>query len=259
MNSNELIAYIFGGTSPTFAPLAARWLADSPTFQTFAETYRDKIRKKVRQARDEDSSRDLQAELAVAGWLLRDRRLALEYEPYAATGRGPDFGVVWRTHSHFTVEVTRLRDVPAAPDLAALAPRVAGTISGKLPQLPPSIANLLVLVADSPADLAAILHAGLAYLAARAAADDDSFFARHGIPAARDYRRAISRLSALAIRPPAPAAPTPGRTGCRRGPPLVGPRPRAPPPPELQRCSPTCDQSSPTRDSIRWPYRSGWS
>ena len=209
MNNNELIAYIFGGTTPTFAPLAMHWLADSPAFKTFAETYRDKIRKKVRQVRDGDSSRDLQAELAVAAWLLRDRRVALDYEPYAATGRGPDFGVVWRTHSHFTVEVTRLREVAAVPDLAFLAPRVAGTISGKLGQLPPSIANLLVLVADSPGDLAPILHTSLAYLTARAADDDDAFFARHGNPAARDYRRAFARLSAIAIRRPDPAAPTP--------------------------------------------------
>ncbi len=208
MNSNELIAYIFGGTPPTFAPLAAHWLADSPAFQTFAETYRDKIRKKVRQVRDEESSRDLQAELAVACWLLKDRRVALEYEPYAAGGRGPDYGAVWRTHSRFTVEVTRLRAVSLTPDLDALAPRVAGTISGKLAQLPPSIANLLVLVADSPADLAPILHTGLAYLTARATADDDPFFVRHGIPAARDYRRAIGRLSAIAIRPPTPTAAT---------------------------------------------------
>ncbi len=208
MNSNELIAYIFGGTTPIFAPLAAHWLAASPACQGFVETYRDKIRKKVRQARDGESSRDLQAELAVACWLLRDRRLALTYEPYAAGGRGPDFGAVWRTQHHFTVEVTRLRVEPLAPDLTALAPRVAGTISGKLVQLPPSIANLLVLVAVGPADLAAILQTGLAYLTARATADDDPFFARHGLLTARDYRRALGRLSAVAIRPPDPAAPT---------------------------------------------------
>lgn len=208
MNSNELIAYIFAGSGSGCAPLVARWLADSPACQSFAETYRDKIRKKVRQARDGESSRDLQAELAVACWLLRDRRLALAYEPYAAGGRGPDFGVVWRTQHRFTVEVTRLRVDSVTPDLAALAPRVAGTISGKLVQLPPSIANLLVLVAAGPPDLAAILQTGLAYLAACAAADDDPFFARHGLPTARDYRRALGRLSAVAIRPPDPAAPT---------------------------------------------------
>src|SRR5713226_2142028 len=78
---DELIAYLIGADSSLAAEVGP-WLVASSRFRAFAETYRDKIRKKVRGLRDDNGRRDLVFELGIALRLLEERRFALEYESY---------------------------------------------------------------------------------------------------------------------------------------------------------------------------------
>jgi hypothetical protein len=213
MKVHELATYIFEGSRHSFAVPFLAWLTASPAFKDFAEAHRDKIRKKVRGVRDDDTRRDLQAELAVAYWLLLERRFALEYELYGADkARGPDFTVTFRTRIRFNVEVTRLRSAPAGdvPGSAADLNKVLNTLCAKLGQMPPSIINILALVADSGAYDAETVAAAIHLLGDRATHRDDAFFARRGFSSAREFQRQYARVSAVLFRPidlspPAPA------------------------------------------------------
>ena len=138
----RLVAYIFAGprVDPALADLPA-WLATVPSFRSFAETNRDKIRKKLRHATDGPARLDVRAELRAAALLLADRRFELEFEAYGAGRRGPDFTATFRAGRSFNVEITRRRSPQGA---ASLEP----TILAKLRQLPPSAANVLVIAVD---------------------------------------------------------------------------------------------------------------
>ncbi len=157
MPSSDLLPYIFTNTRLPLAVQFAQWVQESPRFRAFAETYRDKIRKKVRGIAEAEGHGDLQAELATAYFLVQERRFVVEYEKYGVgKQRGPDFSITYKTHVRFDVEVTRLRGVRAraagagaeatgaAPDLGKLV----NTLCAKLVQLPPSMINILVLAAD---------------------------------------------------------------------------------------------------------------
>ena len=186
----DLMAYIFDGQAAGHAlagPLLA-WMDGSPRFTAFVETYRDKIRKKVRVTRDAESALDLRGELAVARGLLADRRLALAYEPYAsAKRRGPDFSVTYRANLVFNVEVARMRADDAGQDGAGRAgERVRRILLNKLGQMQPGMPNLLVI--DTPPALAQSidLAGGMQALKAQVEARDLAFLAatRYAGPAA---------------------------------------------------------------------------
>ncbi|HET6314348.1 MAG TPA: hypothetical protein VFH60_10950 [Chloroflexia bacterium] len=66
MPASDLLPYIFTNTRLPLAVQFARWVQESPRFRAFAETYRDKIRKKVRGITEAEGYRDLQADLATA-------------------------------------------------------------------------------------------------------------------------------------------------------------------------------------------------
>lgn len=165
------------------------WLAGSPRFRAFVEANAPKIRKKFRNARDDELRRDVRAELLAARLLLSDRRFELAYEAYGSTG-GPDFTVTFRASRTFNVEVTRLRRAPDRADYGA-------PIVAKLRQLPPSVPNLLVIAVDG--DTADTLDAGSAVraLRARAEARDDAFFAARGLSGARAFHDRMQRLGAI--------------------------------------------------------------
>jgi len=117
---DELIAYLFGADHSALAAEVGPWLASSPRFRAFAETYRDKIRKKVRGPREDEALRDLMFELAIALRMVEDRRFAVEYESYGMGQRAPDFRVTFRSGIRLNVEVRRLRgrapiDTPSDP------------------------------------------------------------------------------------------------------------------------------------------------
>jgi hypothetical protein len=161
------------------------WLGESRRFRSFAELNRDKIRKKLRGATDEDARLDVRAELRVASLLLGDRRIELAFEAYGARRPGPDFSLIFRAAPSMNVEVTR-------PRTSALA----GPLLTKLHQLPPSHPNLVVLSlggASAAADVAATVRD----LRARADARDDPYFAARGFEGARGFYQRHLRLGGV--------------------------------------------------------------
>ena len=209
MPASNLLSYIFTNTRLPLAVQFAHWIEASPRFRMFAETYRDKIRKKVRGITEAEGYRDLQAELATAYFLVLERRFVVEYEKYG-TGkqRGPDFSVTYKTHIRFDAEVTRLRGGQAGSSLEPA--KLAHAVCAKLVQLPPSIMNILILAADdtphSGDDLASGLRSATTLLQERTERKDDDFFTRRGFLGTRDFLRHYSRLSAIRLTTPdAPA------------------------------------------------------
>lgn len=216
MPTSDLLPYIFINTRLPIAVQFAHWVQASPRFRAFAETYRDKIRKKVRGITETEGYRDLQAELATAYFLVQERRFLVEYEKYGVgKQRGPDFSITYKTHTRFDVEVTRLRGGQAgeAPEPGKLV----NTLCAKLAQLPPSMINVLVLVADDapyseddpsgswPAANSGsgqALTSGLRFMQERAERKDDEFFTRRGFLGARDFLKHYSRLSAIRLVTP---------------------------------------------------------
>ncbi len=199
MPVDDLVPYIFGNARLPLAVAVRRaGSQESPRFRAFAETYRDKIRKKVRGITEAGGYGDLQAELAVAYWLAGERRFAVEYEKYG-TGkqRGPDFSITYKTHIRFDVEVTRLR--AGTGEGAAPPAKLGNALCAKLLQLPPSLMNVLVLAADEAAYGAADVSAAVDALRERAAQRDDAFFMRRGFAGARDFHKHYGRLSAVRL------------------------------------------------------------
>ncbi len=209
MPASDLLPYIFTNTRLPLAVQFARWAEESPRFRTFAETYRDKIRKKVRGITEAAGYGDLQAELATAYFLVQERRFMVEYEKYGlGKQRGPDFSVTYKTHVRFDVEVTRLRGGTSG---AATEPgKIAYALCAKLLQLPPSMINVLVMwVDDGPygegsptSGPGEVLTAGLRLLQERAERKDEEFFTRRGFLGTRDFFRYYGRLSAIRLVTP---------------------------------------------------------
>lgn len=214
MPANDLLPYIFPNSRVPLAVQFAEWVEASPRFRAFAESYRDKIRRKVRGITEAEGYGDLQAELAAAYFLVQERKFSVEYEKYGLLKqRGPDFSVTYKTHIRFDVEVTRLRVGPAGPGVEG--GKLASTMCAKLGQLPPSMINVLVLAADgapysgeeaakggSAQNLESGLRRAVALLQARAEGKDDEFFTRRGFLGVRDFYRHYNRLSAVRLVTP---------------------------------------------------------
>jgi hypothetical protein len=206
---DELIDYLFGTDPSPLAAEVGRWLVASPRFRAFAETYRDKIRKKARGLRDDEGRRDLVFELAIAQRLLDERRFVLEYESYGVGQRAPDFRVTFRSGVRFNVEVRRLRRQAPTPEAPADPARIIRAVCDKLGQLPPAMINVLVLGADGLSSAADALVPVMLLLQDRAARKDDGWFEQRGFTGARDFLRRYQRLSGalwLAGEPAAPRA-----------------------------------------------------
>jgi hypothetical protein len=106
----QILAYLFDDRPHKLAKPFAHWLTTSKPFALFAQTYQQKIRKKVRMAQEAEEIHNLYCELRTAYLLLQEPKFAVEYEPYGKQyGRSADFAVTYRTHTAFHVEVTRLR------------------------------------------------------------------------------------------------------------------------------------------------------
>lgn len=194
----RLLNHLFGeNANDPLADEIGDWVGASPRFRDFLEGHRDKARKKLRGATDPDARRDVRAELHVASRLVADRRIGLEWEAYGSTGGGPDFTITYRSKPSFNLEVTRLRSADAAMVHG-------GPMLSKLRQLPPSVANaLLVVVDEGPRiDPAAVSQT----LRARADAKDEAFFARRGFRGSRDFYDRFRRLGAVIVWADAPAA-----------------------------------------------------
>jgi hypothetical protein len=191
---DELARQICGDAADALRARLIEHMAASPRFRAFVEEHRDKIGKKARAARDAQGVRDLALELEVAYRLLSERRFALRYEAYAAgKTRGPDFTVIYKERPACNVEVRRLR---GALDSSAFA-KWANAICDKAAQLPPSIANIVLIGAEGRDATRFDAAGALARLRLLAEGGDDAFFARRGYQDARAFLRTLPRLSAL--------------------------------------------------------------
>lgn len=194
MTDSELLTTIFGRETHPMREACAAWMVTSRPFRAFLEENAGKIRKKARQAADAESLRDLQLEMDAAYHLLADRRVTLAYERYLAEKlRGPDFTVTFKGHIVFNVEVRRLR-APIADG------KLGEGICGKLHQMPPSAVNVLLVGADSGAAHSLDAATTIKRLILRAEAKQDDYFAQRGFRDARDFLRALQRLSGLLLR-----------------------------------------------------------
>lgn len=189
--NDRLTHYLMGGDGThRLAVDLAGWLSSSPRFRRFAETHRDKVRKKLRFADDDAGRRDVRAELAVAALLLADQRIDLEFEPHGATRGGPDFAVTFRGHQACFLEVTRLR---RTPDEAALE-RVVAT---KLRQLPPGLPTVLVIAVGDPSAIP--LDEVIRTVRARADAGDPGLLSLGSFDTARAFYQRFLRLGAIIV------------------------------------------------------------
>lgn len=145
----DLMDYVFEEQPHLLSETLLEWMETSSRFTTFIETYRDKVRKKVRITREPESMLDLRGELEIAYCLLNDRRLTVAYEPYASKqGRSPDFAVTYRENTVFNIEVARLRVEQIEADdigLPQVEERILRILLDKLGQMLPGMPNLLVI------------------------------------------------------------------------------------------------------------------
>jgi hypothetical protein len=198
MPASDLVTYIFANTRSALAMQFAQWVQSSPRFRTFAETYRDKIRKKVRGIAEVEGYGDLQAELATAYFLVPERRFMVEYEKYGVgKQKGSDFSVTYKTHTRFDVEVTRLRR--GQPGSSSEPGKLANTLCAKLDQFSAGMINVLVMAVEDEDYSEEDLVGGLRMLQERAESKDDEFFTRRGFLGARDFSRHYGRLSAIRL------------------------------------------------------------
>jgi hypothetical protein len=192
----DLIAYIFEGRPHMLSEALMQWMEASSRFTAFVETYRDKIRKKIRITGAPESVLDLRGELEVAYCLLNDRRLAVAYEPYAsAKSRSPDFAVTYRANLVFNIEVARIRveeneanhvAIGNAVVLLRKEEHILRVLLDKLEQLPPGMANLLVIHTRQELARSIELARLMQEVKTRAEGRDASFYAasRYTSPAA---------------------------------------------------------------------------
>jgi len=194
MTDGELLASVFGEETLTLREACAGWIVSSRLFRAFLEANAGKIRRKARQAGDAESLRDLLLELDTAYHLLAERRVALAYERYLSEKtRGPDFTVTFKGHVVFNVEVRRLRaPVPAG--------KLAEVVAEKVRQMPPSASNVLLVGVDASATIELDPAATMKRLILRAEAKQDEYFIQRGWRDARDFLRALQRLSGVIVR-----------------------------------------------------------
>ena len=200
---DTLLTELFGGTTHPLARECAAWLKASRRFRAFVETFRDKIRRKASIARDEETRRDLSCELETAFLLLEAKEFAVAYEHYTQIKqRGPDFTVTYKTHTSINVEVKRLRisSLEQSADERSMTTKLINSVCDKLGQMPPSVINVLTLVADGQTYGPNDLGMTMGILKDRVAQRDEDFFVRRGFLGSRDYQRQLQRLSAILVR-----------------------------------------------------------
>jgi hypothetical protein len=190
----------------------AEWLASSRRFTAFVDSFRDKIRKKIRATKDPESLLDLQLELETAYLLLGEKTLNVTYEPDHAKRlvRAPDFAVTYTTSLTFLLEVTRMRGeasekaVPENinPTLSPQAIRVADTICSKLGQFQPQRPNILLIGMDALTVTGSDLRAIMLYIQGRAERADPAFFKRYNFRDRADFFASHQRLNEILVRGP---------------------------------------------------------
>jgi hypothetical protein len=181
-----------GGPDDALEVELPSWLEGSSAFSAFADRHRDKIRKKLRGATDPEARLDVRAEIRAAQLLLADRRIDVSFEAYGSSAVGPDLTLSLRGAPPFNVEVTRLRH-------PAVAASLGSAIVAKLRQLPPAVANVLLIAVDG--EDAGAVDVGSSVRAMRALADrrDAAFLARGRYDSARAFYDRFLRLGAIVV------------------------------------------------------------
>ncbi len=193
----NLFGYVFDGQPHPLSGELLEWLQASARFTAFVETYRDKIRKKIRLAHNPESALDLRSELEVAYRLLSDRRLAVAYEPYASQGRrSPDFAVTYRANLDFNLEVARMR---AEEGGTGTDERFLRILLYKLGQMRPGMSNLLVIYAWEGAARALDLERLMQAIKIRAETRDPAFYAINPYEKPADFYKDFLHLSGILL------------------------------------------------------------
>lgn len=199
MLTDELLAHVFDGRSHPVGRTMAGWLATSRRFTAFVNTFRDKIRKKIRTTRDHESLLDVRLELETAFLLLQERQLSVAYEPeQLGVARAPDFAVSFTTSLTFMLEVTRLR--ADGKNLSPVGDRLADTICTKLGQLLAQRSNVLLIGVETPPVMADDLRAILLRIQQLAERGDPMFLRRYHFRDRADFFRHYQRLSEILVR-----------------------------------------------------------
>ncbi len=199
---DALLGEIFEGKHTAFAAEFGEWVRGSRRFKAFATEHRNKLRAKLKNARDEASVLDVRAEVETAALLLREPRFEVEYETYTAQKRrGPDFTVTFKTHTPFNVEVRRVRVVELfddALDLDAVASKLMWVLCAKVGQMPPSIVNLLWLTSER-AITEGDLNSAMIRLQRAAELKVEDYFTRRGFASAADFLKQYRQLSGVVL------------------------------------------------------------
>jgi hypothetical protein len=197
----DLINYLFDNSSNFLAKELLEWIEGSPRFAAFAETYRDKIRKKIRVAKDSEGLLDLRGELEVAYRLLGDKRLEVEYEPYASgKGRGADFAVNYRTNLKFNVEIARMHaNELEFADTRRNEERVLRIVLEKLGQMQTNIPNLLMIHVHEKVAKEIELGKLMQGIKNKADRGGESFYAHSRYSKAAEFYKDFLRLSAILL------------------------------------------------------------
>lgn len=200
---DDLFSFIFERSKPDFYPEFEGWVRGSRRFKLFATEYRVKIRAKLKNVRDDGGMKDLRAELETAALLLREDRFTLEYEKNAALKqRSPDFTLAYRTNTPFNVEVRRLRSVELDDkDSDARIYKLMAVLCDKVGQMPPSIINLLWLIAEREVSEVDI-NLAVSRLRQLAEQKDEAFFTRRGFKSAADFLNQYRHLSGIVLHQP---------------------------------------------------------
>ncbi len=213
MLTDEILSYIFDGQSHLFSQQMADWLAFSRRFADFVNTFRDKIRKKIRVVKDPESLGDLRLELETAYLFHQEKSLSVVYEPLLAErSRSPDFAVTYTTSLTFMVEVTRLRaeqkstlvetrnPTPTPENNPLVDERLADAICSKLGQLVPQHSNVLLVGVEKLPLADSHLRATVLHLQHRAERNDSLFLQRHRFRDRADFFHHYQRLSEVLVR-----------------------------------------------------------
>jgi hypothetical protein len=199
----DLVAYVFDDQPHLLSGMLMQWMERSPRFTAFVETYRDKIRKKIRLAREVESVLDLRGELQAAYCLLNDRHLNVAYEPYAsAKRRAPDFAVTYRANLVFNIEVARIRfgeNRVDESDRLHAEERIRHILLDKLEQLQPGMANLLVINTHQELMRSIDLGKLMQGVKTRVEGKDPSFFAASHYTSLASFYKDFLHLSAILL------------------------------------------------------------
>jgi hypothetical protein len=135
MNAIELVEYIFE-RKDKLPKAFLRDLESSPQFGDFTYVYRDKIRKKVRNAKyDDNVIKDILAEIELAYRLLQIDQFSVVYERYNTKEPHPDLTVTDNESGIvFNLEVKRIRCTGAEKRFDAWKEQVIGQIK-EIPSL----------------------------------------------------------------------------------------------------------------------------